>query len=190
MNLGQHFADYVSGQKRDITGFKETMDLAGQQSAGFDFVTAAKSILAQHVLAGDSWDSIPGAPAVLAGDAAAGIAPQKINTSSIEQYAHILYPAYVPGASVSAGLAKAQQAKDIINSMRDDKTFGPAYRSFYDQAEYVIGVLRKSKDYATIADLSNQIRQKAVILAEYDPRFLNFYKKFYASSLGPIEMVK
>lgn len=190
MNLGQHFADYVSGQKRDIADFKETMDIAGQQSAGFDFVTSAKSILAQHVLAGNSWDSIPGAPAVLAGDAAAGIAPQKINTSSIEQYAHILYPAYVPGASVSAGLAKAQQAKDIINSMRNDQTFGPAYRSFYDQAEYVVGVLRKSKDYATIADLSNQIRQKAVILAEYDPRFLNFYKKFYASSLGPIEMVK
>jgi hypothetical protein len=188
MNNAQHFSDDIAGKHRDITGYKETMDIAGQQSAGFDFVTSAKAILAPNILAGQSWDSIPGAPAILAGDA--DNPPQKINSTTIEQYAHLLYPKYVPGASVSAGLAKAQQAKDFINSMRDDKTFGSAYRSFYDQAEYVVGVLRKSKDYATIADLSNQIRQKAVILAEYDPRFLNFYKKFYASSLGPIEMVK
>ena len=74
--------------------------------------------------------------------------------------------------------------------MKGDTTYYDAYKSFYDQAEYVLGVLRKSKDYAKIADLSDQMRTKAVFMAEHDPRFINFYNKYYASSLGPIEKVK
>ena len=181
-NKAQHFADDISGKHRVITGYQETMVPAAQQQAGMDFVTSAKGVLGGHILAGDTWDSIPNAPQDLLG--------QKINTTTIEQYAHMLYPEYAPGASVSAGLAKAQKVKDVISSMKGDTTYYDAYKSFYDQAEYVLGVLSKSHDYAKIADLSDQMRTKAVFMAEHDPRFINFYNKYYASSLGPIEKVK
>jgi hypothetical protein len=181
-NKGQHFADDIAGRHRDITGYQETMVPTAQQQAGMDFVTSAKGVLAGHILAGDTWDSIPNAPADLLG--------QKINTTSIEQYANILYPAYIPGASVSKGLAKASEVRNIISSMKGDSTYYDAYKSFYDQAEYVLAILKRSKDYAKISDLSEQMRTKAVFMAEHDPRFINFYNKFYASALGPIEKVK
>jgi hypothetical protein len=187
-NAAQHFADGVSGQHRAANAFQETMVPAAQQQAAMDFVTSAKAALVGHILNGDTWDSIPNAPEELTSAGNNGT-PVPINTTTIEQYAHILYPAYVPGASVSAGLAKAQKVKDIVKSMKGSPYYSE-YQSFTQQAEYVLGILRKSKDYATIAADSSSMRTKANWMAEHDPRFINFYNKYYASSLGPIERIK
>ena len=189
MNRAEHVGNVVAQQHRSLTDYTETMDATAQQQAGMDFVTSAKSILAPNIAAGMTWDQIPNAPADLAAPDANGN-PQKVNSTTIQTWAHELYPAYIPGGSVTAALAKQTAAKDFMRSMRNDKTFGAAYSYFYQQANSAISIINKSSDMSVIAQEGDKIRQMAVTMAEYDPRFLSFYKKFFASALGPIEEIK
>jgi hypothetical protein len=198
LNEAQHFANFVNSDifknppRRAINYSNTTSDL-GQVQQGLDFVTLAKSYLAPAMSRKLTW-----AQALPAGTyIPRTIENLKINASSIEKYAGLLYPAYEAGGSTAAYELKNDALTKTMNRLDQSNDWNYAnYQSFFDQATVVLNKINTTKDINTVAVDTQKMRDKAVAIAmgtptsKADPRFLGFYKKFYQSTFGPIEEVK
>ena len=198
LNEAQHFANFVNSDifknppRRAINYSNTTSDL-GQVQQGLDFVTLAKSYLAPAISRKLTW-----AQALPAGTyIPRTIENLKINASSIEKYAGLLYPAYEAGGSTAAYELKNDALTKTMNRLDQSNDWNYAnYQSFFDQATVVLNKINTTKDINTVAADTQKMRDKAVAIAmgtptsKADPRFLGFYKKFYQSTFGPIEEVK
>jgi hypothetical protein len=200
LNLGQHFANIINenfggAPRRGLNYTNTTGDLA-QVQQGLDFVNLAKSYLAPAIQRKMTWTQALPAGTYIPDV----IANQKVSSASIEQYASILYPAY-SGSGLSAAYGAKQDAlKTLLNKMNQSNDWNYSnYKSFFDQAVVVENKLTRDKDPNAIANLTQQMRDKAVAIAmgtpslpDYkgDKRFLAFYKKYYQSTFGPIEEAK
>jgi hypothetical protein len=174
-NLEQHAVDLATGHQRAI--YQTTLSDQAQVQAGLEAVTQMKVQLA-NILGSGIWPNDPAIPAAVRG--------QKINASSIGQYAHSLYPAYDPSVGTSIALQKSAQAKAYVASL--DGTFRyDGFSQFQTIAEKAIRKLNVTKDPTTIQSIVTPLREAAVNLAEQDAKFAAFYRTYYQSALGPIE---
>ena len=175
-NLEQHAVDFVSGHKRDY--YQPMMTDQAQVQEGAKFVTASKAQLANAITSGGVWPQSSSVPQILWG--------KKINSSSINTLAHAIYPAYDTTKALNIALNKNQQAADYVSLLQGTFRFD-AYNSFRNDADSVIQKLHKTNNPSDIQSAVNPLRNYAIVLAEKDSQFAKFYKKFYESSLGPIE---
>ena len=175
LNLEQHAVDLAKQHQRAL--YQTTLSDKAQVQAGLEAVTQLKVQLA-NIMGTGVWPNDPAIPAAVRG--------QKINASSIGQYAHALYPAYDPSVGTALALQKSAQAKSYVASL--DGTFRyDGFNQFQTIADKAIKKLNVTKDPASIQDIVNPLREAAVNLAEQDAKFAAFYRTYYQSAFGPIE---
>jgi hypothetical protein len=175
-NLIQHATDLATNQKRAV--YQTTLTDSEQVKAGIDTVTSMKVQLAKLLGTGYKWPDKEDIPKTVRG--------LKFDSQSIEMYANALYPAYKPGAAVGIAATRAADAVKYVQELRGTFRF-EAYNAFQAVANKTVSKLRSTNDPASIEKIAVPLREAAVNLAEQDPKFASFYKRYYASMLGPIE---
>jgi hypothetical protein len=175
-NLVQHAEDLIQGHQRQV--YQTTLTDQGQIQAGQDVVSSLKTQLAKLMNTNEVWANKPEIPAAIRG--------MKFNSTSFGLYAQSLYPAYDPSAGAAIALKKNSEALKYLGSLQGTFRYD-AYKTFTTLAASAIAKLRKTNDPTAIQNAVNPLRAVAVNIAEQDPKFVSFYKKFYANALGPIE---
>lgn len=175
-NLAQHAMDLLDGHKRQA--YQTTLTDQAQVQAGQEVVTALKTQLAPLMNTNEVWADKPEVPAAIRG--------MKFNSTSFGLYAKSLYPAYDPVAGAQIALEKNSQALQYLGTLQGTFRYD-AYKTFATLADKAIAKLRKTNDPTAIQNAVNPLRAVAVNIAEQDPKFVSFYKRFYLNALGPIE---
>ena len=124
------------------------------------------------------WPSSPDVPKEIWG--------MPFNSTSFGIYAKSLYPAYDPSAGAAIAISKNLQAKEYVGGLQGTFRYD-AYSQFQTLADKTIAKLRKTNDPTAIQNAVNPLRTVAVNIAEQDPKFVSFYKRFYSNAFGPIE---
>ena len=180
-NLAEHSVDlykHFTGQKTNRLNYTSNLTDQAQIQKGIETVTALKVQLAPLLGSGLSWPKTADVPKAVRG--------LKYNATSLEEYAHALYPGYEVGAAVGPAVMKAAGATEYVQNLQGTFRFD-AYNTFQTYAASALTKLSKTKDPATIQNLAMPLRNLAVNISEQDPQFLKFYNKYYEASLGPIE---
>jgi len=175
-NLAQHAMDLLSGHKRQA--YQTTLTDQAQVQAAQEVVTALKTQLAPLMNTNEVWADKPEVPAAIRG--------MKFNSTSFGLYAQSLYPAYDPTIGAAIAMQKNTEALKYLGSLQGTFRYD-AYKTFATLADKTIAKLRKTNDPTTIQNAINPLRAVAVNIAEQDPKFVSFYKRFYSNALGPIE---
>ena len=175
-NLVQHAEDMLSNHQRQA--YQTTLTDAAQVQAGQEVVSSLKTQLAALMNTNAVWPDKPEVPAAIRG--------MKFNSTSFGLYAKSLYPSYDPTVGAAIAMAKNVQAQEYLGRLQGTFRYD-AYKTFVTLADKAIAKLRKTNDPTAIQDAVNPLRAVAVNIAEQDPKFVSFYKKFYANALGPIE---
>jgi hypothetical protein len=177
-NLEQHAADLIDGHQRD--SYQPMMTDQGQTNAGIKLDTTMKVQLATAIANGGTWPVDDRVPSFLQG--------QKINSTSIGDLVHYFYPAYDSSRGITLAQERATKARQFVQGLKDsDPSRYDAYNSFQKAAESIVSKLAKTKDETSISNVTENMRQAALSLAELDPKFVRFYNKYYLSYFGPIE---
>lgn len=177
-NLAEHAADLIDGHKRMI--YRPMMTDQAQTNAGIQLSTTLKTQLAPAIAAGGSWPVDPRVPTFLQG--------QKINSTSIGDFVHHLYPSYDSSNGAQIAIQRATQARQYVQNLQETDPYRyPAFNEFQSVATKVIAKLAKTKDDQSIANVTENMRIAALNLAEQDSKFVSFYNKYYQSYFGPIE---
>ena len=176
-NLVQHASDLATGHKR--IAYQTTLTDQAQVQAGYDVVNSLKTQLSSLMgNANAKWPSSPDVPKEIWG--------MPFNSTSFGIYAKSLYPAYDPSAGAGIAISKNLQAKEYVGGLQGTFRYD-AYSQFQTLADKTIAKLRKTNDPTAIQNAVNPLRTVAVNIAEQDPKFVSFYKRFYSNAFGPIE---
>ena len=175
-NLAQHALDMLEGHKRQA--YQTTLTDQAQVQAGQEVVTSLKTQLAPLMNTNAVWADKPEVPATIRG--------MKFNSTSFGLYAQSLYPAFDPTAGAAIAIKKNSEALKYLGSLQGTFRYD-AYKTFTTLADKAISKLRNTNDPTVIQNAVNPLRAVAVNIAEQDPKFVSFYKRFYSNALGPIE---
>jgi hypothetical protein len=175
-NLAQHALDMLEGHKRQA--YQTTLTDQAQVQAGQEVVTSLKTQLAPLMNSNAVWADKPEVPAAIRG--------MKFNSTSFGLYAQSLYPAFDPTAGAAIAIKKNSEALKYLGSLQGTFRYD-AYKTFTTLADKAISKLRNTNDPTVIQSAVNPLRAVAVNIAEQDPKFVSFYKRFYSNALGPIE---
>lgn len=175
-NLAQHAMDLLDGHKRQA--YQTTLTDQGQVQAAQEVVSSLKTQLAPLMNTNQVWADKPEIPAAIRG--------MKFNSTSFGLYAQSLYPAYDPTVGAAIAMAKNAEALKYLGTLQGTFRYD-AYKTFTTLADKAIGKLRTTNDPTAIQNAVNPLRAVAVNIAEQDPKFVSFYKRFYSNALGPIE---
>ena len=175
-NAEQHLQSLITGHKAlpDHT----TLTSQAQIQAGLEVVNQLKVQLANVIGKNVKWPDDPLVPKVIRG--------QVVNATSIGTYAQSMYPAYDPSIGTGLALARQRDAINYVNNLQGTFRYD-AYNAFQNIAVKAVRKLNTTRDPESIKTIVQPLREAAVNIAEQDPRFALFYKKYYQSALGPIE---
>jgi len=175
-NAEQHLQSLITGHKAlpDHT----TLTSQAQIQAGLEVVNQLKVQLANVIGKNVKWPDDPLVPKVIRG--------QVVNATSIGTYAQSMYPAYDPSIGTGLALARQRDAINYVNNLQGTYRY-EAYNAFQNIAVKAVRKLNTTRDPESIKTIVQPLREAAVNIAEQDPRFALFYKKYYQSALGPIE---
>ena len=175
-NAEQHLQSLITGHKAlpDHT----TLTSQAQVQAGLEIVNQLKVQLANVIGKNVKWPDDPLVPKVIRG--------QVINATSIGSYAQSMYPAYDPSIGTGLALARQRDAVNYVNNLQGTYRY-EAYNAFQNIAVKAVRKLNTTRDPESIKTIVQPLRAAAVNIAEQDPRFALFYKKYYQSAFGPIE---
>ncbi len=121
-----------------------------------------------------------------------GIKNQKINTSSINALINHIYPAWDNAKLVSApAIRDAEIFRQRAYFDKTNPSWTVIFDGFIKASNSVQGQISKdSIDTAKLAQDTAALRTIAIALSKKEPSFYNFYRKFYQTKYGPLEMMK
>jgi len=189
-NAMQHVGNWLGTVKTPI--YQTTLSDQGQQTAGYALKAAIKTQVAAVIERNRSlstadkitWPKVSWVPQIAQG--------KPVDSNSIDEWVNAKYPAYSAAAGTKIyNDLKLASDKFMSNLQVKDPAKYAIYNTFRTVADQVVNKLNLSTSSATDSSMwayiQNTLRPAAIYAAEHDPQFDAFYKKFYASQLGPIE---
>ena len=184
-DLAQHAKDFIHSQTRPT--YQTTLSDQEQLQSGIDLVSSWKTQLAKAIANKVTWPDDPSLPSIVRPKTVGGVKiPVVISSQSIQEYAHAKYPAYTVDAGAGMAMIKSAQAQQYVANLRGTFRY-EAYAGFQVVADKALTTLRSSSNPKVDLAAVNAMRPWAVNLYEQDPKFIDFYKKYYESSFGPLE---
>lgn len=161
---------------------------AEQQDEGWNFRTLMVTAYSDYLKANELGheyvfpDSIPDAT---------GLRGKKVTKANIDTIVNYVYPQWDKNQGVTSVL-KRNATSDVIRghltTVHPDLI--PYYDMFIKNANSISGKLSKPEyTTANMASDTQVMRQSAIYLSYFDRNFYDFYKKYYQSKFGPLEVL-